>query len=59
MVKNETRQSPNSILVFGLIWLGLGLFGLIFDPDKKMIIISQFVFGAAMVLYFIWKKIKQ
>jgi hypothetical protein len=56
----DKKSSKNkAILVAGFIWLGLGSFGLIFDPSKTAIIISQFIAGLiAFVYYFISKSNK-
>jgi len=52
-------MSERTTLIFALIWIGLGLFGLIFDPDKKLIIISQFVAGFLIfIIYVRFKLIK-
>ena len=51
-------MSEKTLLIFALIWIGLGSFGLIFDPDKKLIIISQFVIGFAFLIYYFWMKLK-
>ena len=52
-------MSERTILIFALIWIGLGLFGLIFDPDKKLIIISQFVAGFTILVIYFWIKLKK
>ena len=54
-VKN---QSPKTYLIIGIVWLVLGLFGLIFDPTKKLIIISQLVLGSVILIYYFWLKLK-
>ena len=36
----------------GFLWIGLGTFGLVFDPDKELIILSQFVTGIVCLVYF-------
>ena len=47
-------MSEKSIPIFAFMWIGLGLFGLIFDPDKKLIIISQFVAGFLIFIIYFW-----
>ncbi len=54
-VKN---QSPKTYLIFGIMWLALGLFGLIFDPSKRVIITSQLVLGSGILIYYCWLKLK-
>lgn len=50
--KKKTNQ--NIFFYIGIIWIGLALFGLIFDPEKKLIIASQIVVGlVSFILYFI------
>jgi hypothetical protein len=46
------RKKFNQVswIVLGLIWIALALFGLIFDPEKKVIIISQIVAGGCALL---------
>ena len=43
-------------LISGLMWLGLGLFGLLFDPSKMLIITSQFIAGTIFILYYFISK---
>jgi len=52
------KQSQKIYLMFGIVWLALGLFGLIFDPTKKLIIISQLVLGSVALIYYFWLKLK-
>lgn len=54
------RKSTQGILiVMGFVWIALGLFGLIFDPEKKVIIISQFIAGGLCFFFFIVSKLKK
>ncbi len=48
----------NAILVAGIIWIALGLFGLIFDPSKTLIITSQFIAGVIFIGYYLFVKLK-
>jgi len=43
----------------GFIWIALALFGLVFDPDKKVIIISQIIVGGLCFIIFIVLKLKK
>jgi len=52
------NQSQKVYLIFGAVWLALGLFGLVFDPTKKIIIISQLVSGSVILIYYFWLKLK-
>jgi len=53
------KKPPQKIyLAFGIVWLALGLFGLIFDPTKIMIIISQLVLGSVVLIYYFWLRLK-
>jgi len=45
--------------VMGFIWIALALFGLVFDPDKKVIIISQIIVGGLCFIIFIVLKLKK
>lgn len=42
------------ILISGLIWIALGLFGMLFDPDKTIIITAQLVLGVFIILYYLF-----
>jgi len=46
-------MSERTTLIFAL-----GIFGLIFDPDKKLIIISQFVGGIIILVIYFWFRLK-
>jgi hypothetical protein len=35
-VRAKTKNT--SILIMGFVWIALGLFGIIFDPEKSIII---------------------
>ena len=55
----KRRQKRISLLIIGLIWIGLGLFGLIFDPSKTLIIISQLVSGGVILIYYFLKRLSE
>ena len=48
----KCKQKRNSLLIIGLSWIALGLFGLIFDPSKTLIIISQLVSGGVILIFY-------
>jgi len=56
----KLKQKIISLSIFGFIWVGLGLFGLIFDPSKTLIIRAQLVSGGGYILiiliYYFWKR---
>jgi hypothetical protein len=54
-VKNQHQKT---YLFIGIVWLALGLFGLIFDPTKKLIITIQIVLGSVILIYYFWLKLK-
>ena len=55
-----SRNSYQGILgIMGIVWIAIALFGLIFDPEKKVIIISQFIVGLLCFIYFIVLKLKK
>jgi hypothetical protein len=57
---NKSQKSnPSSWIIMGFIWIALALFGLLFDPEKKVIIISQFIVGSFCILVFIVSKLKK
>ena len=45
--------------VMGCIWIALAVFGSVFDPDKKTIIISQFIVGGLCLIIFIVLKLRK
>ena len=48
-----------SWVIMGLVWIALALFGLIFDPEKRVIIISQIAIGALCLVIFIVMTLKK
>jgi hypothetical protein len=52
------NRSQKIYLYFGIVWLALGSFGLIFDPTKIYIIISLLVIGSVVLIYYFWLKLK-
>jgi hypothetical protein len=56
--KNE-KSNLGFWIIMGFIWIALALFGLLFDPEKKVIIISQFIVGSFCILVFIVLKLKK
>ncbi len=46
-------------LIMGLVWIAFALFGLIFDPEKRVIIISQIAAGILFFVIFIVIKLKK
>jgi hypothetical protein len=59
-MNDESSRSKKTnqyiFLTMGIVWLGLALFGLIFDPSKRLIILSQIAAGCiSLIFYFIWK----
>jgi hypothetical protein len=62
MMNNTTKnKKPNQgfWIIMGFIWIALALFGLLFDPEKRIIIISQFIVGSFCILVFIVLKLKK
>ena len=51
--------SASFVLISGLVWLALGLFGLIFDPLKRLMIIIQLVLGSLILIYYVWLRSRQ
>ena len=57
--ENMKNNKPAKIYLFmGIMWIALGLFGLIFDSEQKLIIISLLVLGAVILIYYFWKKFR-
>ena len=55
----KSRKHNQSLLIMGFIWIAIALFGLIFDPGKRVIIISQFAIGGLCLIIFIVTKLKK
>jgi len=56
--KSVKQQSPKTYLFFGIVWIALGLFGLIFDPTHKLMITIQIVLGSLILIYYFWLKLR-
>jgi len=54
----KNNKHSKIYLFMGIVWFALGLFGLIFDPTKELIITSQLVLGAVILIYYFWKKFR-
>ena len=48
------RRSPKIVLMLGIIWVALGLFGLAFDPSNRLMGIIQLALGSCILLYYVW-----
>lgn len=46
-------------VVMGSLWIALAIFGLIFDPEKRVIIFSQIVAGGLCFAVYIVHKLKK
>ncbi len=46
------------VVIFGLVWICFGVFGLIEAPERILVTISQFIAGVIHFIYafLIWKK---
>lgn len=54
---NSRRKQKKGILFFvGLMWIALGLFGLIFDPSKTIMIVVQLVVGIGILIFYFWRR---
>ena len=53
------KQKKGSLLFIGSMWIALGLFGLIFDPSKRIIIAIQLVLGIGILVYYFWRRSKK
>ena len=52
--KEKKISKDKVILISGLLWLALAAFGMLFDPEKNIIIISQLVLGAFIIIYYLF-----
>lgn len=62
MTNNTPKNEKSNIgfwIIMGFIWIALALFGLLFDPEKRVIIISQFIVGSLCILIFMVLKLKK
>ena len=41
-----------TFMIMGFVWIGLATFGLIFDPERKLVILSLFILGVLYLAYF-------
>ena len=53
---NKKISKNTVILISGIIWIALGLFGMLFDPDKTIIITAQLVLGVFIILYYLFNR---
>ena len=56
----ERGASATFILVFGLVWIAFGVFGLIDAPERRLLTASQFVAGAIHLVwaFLLWRRSK-
>jgi hypothetical protein len=62
MTNNSPKNKKSNLglwIIWGSIWIALALFGLLFDPEKKVIIISQIIVGGVCFIIFIVLKLKK
>jgi hypothetical protein len=53
--KKEKKISKDRvILISGLLWLALAAFGMLFDPEKSIIIAAQLALGAFIIIYYLF-----
>ena len=53
----KQRHKKIGMLIIGFMWIALGLFGLIFDPSKTIIIAAQLIVGAGILVFYFLKKL--
>ena len=58
---NSRNRQFNQLLlvIMGCVWIAFALFGLVFDPEKRVIIISQIGAGGLCFLVYIVMKRKK
>ena len=56
MTENKEKKISKDkvILISGLLWLALAAFGMLFDPEKNIIITAQLVLGAFIIIYYLF-----
>jgi hypothetical protein len=56
MTENKEKKISKDkvILISGLLWLALAAFGMLFDPEKSIIITAQLVLGAFIIIYYLF-----
>ena len=54
----QKNANINFVIIFGLVWIGFGIFGLIEAPERPLVTASQFVAGAVHLIYafLLWRK---
>jgi hypothetical protein len=57
---SDVKNSFRFVLIFGLVWICFGVFGIFEAPERKLLIASQFVAGIVHLIYAIvlWRKSK-
>jgi hypothetical protein len=53
------KSNQGTYAIMGFVWIGLALFGLIFDPEKRVIIISQIIVGLLCFVLYVVSKLKK
>lgn len=48
------------VVIFGFVWLGFGIYGLVAAPERQLVAASQFVLSGAHFVYafWLWRKFK-
>jgi len=56
----QMKSDPRFILIFGFVWIGFGIFGLIEAPERQLVTISQFAAGIIHFVYawLLWRQTK-
>lgn len=56
----QKQVNINFIIIFGLVWIAFGIFGLIEAPERVLVTASQFMAGAIFLIYAyrLWRKSK-
>ncbi len=52
--KEKKISKDKVILISGILWLSLAAFGMLFDPEKSIIITAQLVLGVFIILYYLF-----
>ncbi len=50
----QKKTNIRFIVIFGFVWIGFGIFGLIEAPERTLLTASQFTAGAIHLIYAFW-----
>jgi hypothetical protein len=52
--KKKKTVKDKVILISGILWIAIAALGMLFDPEKYIIISSQLVLGTFIIIYYLF-----